>query len=433
VFDCDPGCDDALAIGLVVQHQLDPNEVHYLRVDILTVAGNVSVDQTTGNAARVLLACFSDKLGDKDRFLQERFDQELGQFSIFRGCSKAMDGREPSASSVHGRDGLGDAPNSLIWGSEKAEKGAALKVIKRMLLPEGPKLTAAERLMRLATDGEAFDLLCTGPLTNLACALSKMNREQQTKFWSLCERAVIMGGSFDARGNITHSAEFNAFADPAAVQSVLDSFGQCVRQPGSLLSDKRLHFVTLDSTENVAIPLDRIDSKGSAFPAAPFLQYALKQYGHFHVYHCQRPQDLVKAGVIERFNPVKHAWSQIAGKSGDQELKRFCYLHDPLAAWVLLSGGCEKQIWNDSVVRIDTSRGECRGRIILCQRRAENESRPIVIPEYGTPVKWLSLEEFTKVDKGIGRNLRDQFIEKINKLLGISTTDRPSAGASAKP
>lgn len=408
VFDCDPGCDDALAIGLVVQHQLDPDEVHYVKVDILTVAGNVSVDQTTGNAARVLLASFGDKLGNK-----ERLDQELGQFRIFRGCSKAMDGQEPSASSVHGRDGLGDAPNSLVWGNDEAKRDSALKALNRLILPEGPKLTAAERLLRLATDGDAFDLLCTGPLTNLASALSQMNREEQTKFWTLCEQAVIMGGSFDARGNITHSAEFNTFADPTAAQAVLDAFNVFLKKCEPNQRAKRLHFISLDTTETVAIPLDEGQATAGTSPAAPFLNYALKQYGLFHVYHCQRPRDLVKAGFIERYNPVKHAWSQLAGKSGDKELKRFCYLHDPLAAWALLSGACSMEMWKQSSVRIDTSQGEGRGRIILCAAKAERDSRPIAISDYGTPVKWLCPNGF--------RVYRDSFLNEVRSLLGLGT------------
>jgi len=48
VFDCDPGCDDALAIALVAQ------DGQYRKIELLTVAGNVSVDQTTANACRLV-------------------------------------------------------------------------------------------------------------------------------------------------------------------------------------------------------------------------------------------------------------------------------------------------------------------------------------------------------------------------------------------
>lgn len=422
VFDCDPGCDDAMAISLLVQHQWHKPKDRYASVDILTVAGNVSVEQTTANAARVLAACCCGKQKNN-----HKLEREVQYFSIYRGSAKATDGREPSASSVHGRDGLGDAPNSLIWRNDETKRDAAVKNIEALAFPKKPKMTAVERLLQLAAGTQAFHLLCTGPLTNLASALSLMNGEQQRTFWTLCERVVIMGGSFDAKGNITHSAEFNSFADPVAVQVVLEAFGVFLAACKPSQKTKRLHFVSLDVTESVAIPLDEGDASKGNSPAAPFLQYALKQYGYFHVYHCRRPSALVKAGIIPRFRPINHARSQIAGKSGDKELKRFCYLHDPLAAWVLLHGWCDKNVWSASSVRIDTSLGEGRGRVILCESRAMKDSRPIVIRDYGTEVKWLSPIKFRDAD-------RKRFINEMADLLGIAKSwkakKQPSEGVS---
>ncbi|NTW43611.1 MAG: hypothetical protein HGB14_04060, partial [Anaerolineaceae bacterium] len=116
VWDCDPGCDDALGIALFLKRQLASPS--YDNVYFLTVAGNVSIEQTTFNAARVLIAC----LWQKEQ--SEQDTKKLAQqFMIYRGCNRSMDGEEPSAASVHGRDGLGDAPNSLIWEGKECDSG----------------------------------------------------------------------------------------------------------------------------------------------------------------------------------------------------------------------------------------------------------------------------------------------------------------------
>jgi inosine-uridine nucleoside N-ribohydrolase len=119
-----------------------------------------------------------------------------------------MDGDEPPACSVHGRDGLGDTPNRLIWRREptKPDKGLINgsnfhTALNKFIHTE---ISAVERYCELsrAESIDQFDLLCTGPLTNLGYALSIMTKAQMVSFWRRCRQVVVMGGSFGSIGNI---------------------------------------------------------------------------------------------------------------------------------------------------------------------------------------------------------------------------------------
>jgi inosine-uridine nucleoside N-ribohydrolase len=336
------------------------------------------------------------------------------QYRVFRGCGRSLDGEEPSAASVHGRDGLGDAPNRLIWGISANAKAVHICDLLDKLIIRG--VSSVERYLQLSrvSNGESsFDLLCTGPLTNLACALNLMTEKEQSSFWRNCRHAVVMGGAFRSRGNITNSAEFNMFADPVAAQVVLSHFDENrERAEGNGAADKRIYFVSLDTTELVAIPVDGdvASNQRNASPAAEFLRYALKQYGLFHVFNCRRPEGLVHSGVLANFVPKEYLKAQLAGGSGDSELKRFCYLHDPLAAWALVTDKCsEEALWKTDWIRIDTSREEGRGRVIVLESKDANS--PARVPVYGTEVKWLDPER-------IG-DISETFIGDIASLLGL--------------
>jgi len=358
LFDCDPGCDDALAIALVADADL------YREVNLLTVAGNVSVDQTTANACRIVSVL------DKGNLIK-------GKISIHRGCARGLMGDLPSAASVHGRDGLGDAPNNLL--------NSDLEIVH----PDR-KISAVARLVKESEDNEShFDLLCTGPLTNLATALNLMSRDQRLIFWRRCRRLVIMGGNFGSKGNITPLAEFNTFFDPVATQMVLDFYKDAkkMENAGSNSQIPPMRFVPLNSTERVAVPLDKQNEDPP--DAAKFLFYALQQYGTFHAFNCKRP--VKSARLIKKFEEKGYISSQLAGSTGVKKITKFCYLHDPLAAWMLLKEDQYKSIrcWEKATIRFDTSRGEGRGQII---RYEQSKDRPFSPPSIGTNVEWLNLK-----------------------------------------
>ena len=74
-----------------------------------------------------------------------------------------------------------------------------------------------KRLRVLPARVPGLTLLTLGPLTNIAMAL---NLYPELK--GLISEIVSMGGAIET-GNVTRFAEFNFYADPEAVQSVLDA------------------------------------------------------------------------------------------------------------------------------------------------------------------------------------------------------------------
>ena len=178
IIDCDPGIDDAQAIMMAYRHPCITIEA------ITTVAGNVGVDLTTGNALKVLDAL------------------EAEPIPVFPGAKTGLVEVGKNASFVHGVDGVGDV---------------GLPESKRQ--PEVEP--AALALIRLAKEqpGE-LELIAIGPLTNLALAL-----RLEPELPSLYKRLVIMGGAYLGQGNTENlPAEFNIFTDPDAAKVVFDNW-----------------------------------------------------------------------------------------------------------------------------------------------------------------------------------------------------------------
>jgi purine nucleosidase len=170
ILDCDPGVDDALATVFAVgSPELD-------LVGVTTVAGNVTLDKTTGNALRLR------------QFLG-------GSWPVTAG-SPAPLLRPLSVGDAHGADGLG---------------GAQLPASAAGPLPGH----AADFIAGAVRDSPGeITLVATGPLTNVALAV-----RLEPRLPSLVRDFVIMGGS-SSRGNVTPAAEFNIAVDPEAASIV---------------------------------------------------------------------------------------------------------------------------------------------------------------------------------------------------------------------
>lgn len=172
MMDVDTGVDDAAAIAYALGVEAD-------LVGISTVAGNISHDLSTENTLKVL-----SLLGAED-------------VPVFRGASRPLVAEFRDASHVHGGNGLG--------GAELPEA-----------LAEEADLTAPEAIIAMAEEFEGeLTLVCVGPYTNLAIALSlRPQIAQQVK------SLVLMGGSYFNPGNVTPHAEFNVWADAEAASQV---------------------------------------------------------------------------------------------------------------------------------------------------------------------------------------------------------------------
>jgi inosine-uridine nucleoside N-ribohydrolase len=178
IIDCDVGIDDALAIMLA----LASKEVK-IRA-ITTVAGNAEVEKTSQNALKVL----------------EAF--EISDIPVARGHARPLKRELYTAGYVHGSDGLGDAD------------------LPRPVL-ELDSRHAVDLIIEQAERGD-LHLVCTGPLTNLASALSKAPHIVEK-----LRDVTIMGGAFGLTpygfGNVTPVSEFNAYVDPEAAKMVFAS------------------------------------------------------------------------------------------------------------------------------------------------------------------------------------------------------------------
>ncbi|MBM3676370.1 MAG: nucleoside hydrolase [Actinobacteria bacterium] len=171
VLDCDPGHDDAIALLLA----LASPELELLAVT--TTHGNQTLEKTTANALRVLE-------------LAGRTDVPVGV-----GAERPLERELTVAAHVHGDSGL-DGP-VLPSPSLRPSADDAVALIARAVGASAAPVT----------------LVPTGPLTNVARYLAVHGAEG-------LDRIVWMGGAI-AEGNMTPAAEFNAWADPEAVDAVL--------------------------------------------------------------------------------------------------------------------------------------------------------------------------------------------------------------------
>jgi purine nucleosidase len=173
ILDTDTAQDDCVAILLGV---LDP--AADLRA-VTMVAGNVGFDQQVNNAMMTLSIA-----------------GVLGQYPVYLGCQRPMVRQWVSAENVHG-DGAGGLSMDMTGVEPESEH-------------------AVDALLRLTAESPGeLNIVAIGPLTNIAMAVVK-----DPTFPARVKHLFIMGGSNNARGNITPAAEFNFYVDPDAAKIV---------------------------------------------------------------------------------------------------------------------------------------------------------------------------------------------------------------------
>ncbi|XP_032879133.1 inosine-uridine preferring nucleoside hydrolase-like [Amblyraja radiata] len=179
LLDVDCGVDDAQAIMMALAAP------HVQVLGITCCHGNTSINNVCRNVLRVLKVCHKSEI------------------PVYRGADVSLLGKELNAHLYHGKDGLGDAPDSKAPGLENIQTEHAVNAMIRIATAHAGQVT----------------LVATGPLTNVALA-SKMDPTFPLKLKHL----YIMGGNMEGRGNITVCAEFNFAADPEAAHIVLNYF-----------------------------------------------------------------------------------------------------------------------------------------------------------------------------------------------------------------
>ncbi|MBE1525410.1 nucleoside hydrolase [Nesterenkonia lutea] len=241
-LDCDPGIDDALALGWL----LCQDDVEIL--GLAASGGNVSTAQVVANTLGWL------QLAGR------------GDLPVHPGAEHPLAGVSEYAEETHGDTGVGYAQ---LPGGGLGTDGLSANDLS------ADDLSAALAWVRAAhaRPGELVGVL-VGPATNLALAL-----ELEPRLPQLLKRLFIMGGAFNYRGNTRPTTEWNVSYDPEAAKVVLDAFGEATHLPV---------IGPLEATEAVALTPQRLehmlagptDPRWSAWLTQ--LAEALRFYFEFH-------------------------------------------------------------------------------------------------------------------------------------------------------
>ncbi|MDY7103206.1 MAG: nucleoside hydrolase [Actinomycetota bacterium] len=175
VIDTDTASDDAVALVMALRHPEVSVEA------ITVVAGNVGVAQGTQNALYTAELCGSG-------------------VPVHQGCDRPLHIPLEDATNVHGTDGMGDRGLPLSGRVPASTDG----------------VHALVDAIRAGDDD--VTLVTLGPLTNVAAALFA-DRDLARRV----DRCVMMVGIGDHQGNVSPVAEYNAWADPHALDVVLRS------------------------------------------------------------------------------------------------------------------------------------------------------------------------------------------------------------------
>ena len=194
LLDCDPGTDDALAIILALK-------TASLHLDsITTVNGNVSAEQCTLNALRILaFMC-------------------RGDIPVIKGADAPLIVDRVHSAYVFGQDGLGNCSSGLHCTGQPVATDAVSHILTQI------------------KQGEIDTIVATGPLTNIANAY----KEDKTLMNSLKE-IIVMGGAIHTSGNITAFAEFNFYCDPHAADYVLQNAANLTLIPLDVTTKARFY------------------------------------------------------------------------------------------------------------------------------------------------------------------------------------------------
>jgi purine nucleosidase len=185
-IDCDAGIDDALALILALRDQDPAFEI----VGISACHGNVALPLVVGNICACLEAV------------------QRTEIPVYIGSAESLlGGREEDASEWHGTDGLGHTN----FGTAASQSSVCRDK------------SAYQAIADAACESSPLDVIVLGPCTNLAIAV-KLYPELSERI----NKVYIMGGAYQAKGNVTLTAEYNMKSDPEAAALVFNSFPRIV-------------------------------------------------------------------------------------------------------------------------------------------------------------------------------------------------------------
>lgn len=277
--DVDTGVDDAMALAYLMA-SADAG-----LVGIASTGGNVAVDQVCRNNIGLLALC------------------GVAGVPVSKGAEQPLSTPMRTAEDTHGPAGLGYAD----------------------LPPHDRSPTdydAAEAWVRAARahPGRLIGLV-TGPLTNLALAV-----RSEPELPLLLRRLVIMGGSFDYRGNTTPVAEWNVSVDPEAAAEVFSVWGRAA--DANEIAGHQLPIVCgLNLTENIAMTPKIMSRLATVADSTSVAMSVLDARG---------ARSVAGNPLIRVLEDAMRFYFEYHFDQGEGFL---AHLHDPLAAAVALDPG----------------------------------------------------------------------------------------------
>jgi inosine-uridine nucleoside N-ribohydrolase len=187
IVDTDPGCDDMMAILYLLSRQ----NVEIMMISL--VDGNVPLAHVSNNSRKIL------KMSGKT-------------IPLYKGANGPIIRACEHAESYHYCDGLGDIEEIKKYSADDIridEEFSALKIVETVMKHPGE-----------------INLLCLGPLTNIAAAMMIY-----PDLPNLLKSVYIMGGSYFSRGNTSPTGEFNFFFDYIAAKMVIPKLKNAIITP----------------------------------------------------------------------------------------------------------------------------------------------------------------------------------------------------------
>lgn len=269
-IDVDTGVDDAMALAYLLAN------ADAELIGIASTAGNVGVQQVCQNNLGLLELC------------------QAADVPVSKGSDRPLTAELHTAEDTHGPQGLGYAQ---------------LPSTVRQLTGHD----AAEAWIRAghAYPGQLIGV-ATGPLTNLALAL-----HAEPELPTLLRQLVIMGGSFDYRGNTTPVAEWNISVDPEAAAEVFAAWGPAA-------PDHLPIVLGLNLTESIAMTPALLDRLAAAAGSSTTTMSARDERG---------TRSAASNPLIRVLEDALRYYFEFHFDVGDGYL---AHLHDPLAAAVAL-------------------------------------------------------------------------------------------------
>lgn len=192
IIDTDPGIDDAAAICMALNNDLFDVKL------ISTVAGNVDLEKTTGNALKLVEFLYADT-------------------PVAKGMYRPILRESVYADDVHGETGMEgyDFPTP----TRSVVSQHAVEALRETLIKSKEKIT----------------LVTIAALTNIAFLL-RMYPEVKDRI----EEVIMMGGCL-GKGNTNTASEFNIFVDPHAAKIVFESGLKITMIPLDVTREAKIH------------------------------------------------------------------------------------------------------------------------------------------------------------------------------------------------